>query len=163
MNIFIENSKRWFLPLLLCTLLWVVISKADPASWIVGLPSIAFAVIVIDRLHVGGKQGIRAGLLPGFIAWFLWNSLRGGVDVALRALKPRMPLQPGFIRYSMRIPQGQARLFLVNVVSLLPGTLSADIEGDELVLHCLDTAADIILEMSYAEQRVAVLFGLSRN
>lgn len=163
MKEFVGFSKRWMLPLLLCVLMWVVISKGDPDSWVVGVPTIAFAVIVIDRLHFRGKQGIRAGMLPGFILWFLWNSLRGGVDVALRALKPRLSLQPGFIRYPMRIPQGHARLFLVNVVSLLPGTLSTDIEGDELVLHCLDTAADIIVETGTAEQRVAVLFGISQD
>lgn len=163
MNIFIRSSKQWLLPLLVCILLWVVISKANPASWIVALPSIAFAVIVIDRLHVRGKQGIRAAMLPSFIAWFLWNSLRGGVDVTLRALKPRLSLQPGFLRYPLRLPQGHARLFLVNVVSLLPGTLSADIEGDELVLHCLDTGTDIIGETGYAERRVALLFGIPQD
>lgn len=163
MNLLTGFSKRWLLPLLLCVMLWVVISRADPASWIVALPSIAFAVIVIDRLHVRGKQGIRAAMLPGFIAWFLWNSFRGGVDVTLRALKPRLSLQPGFLYYPLRLPHGHARLFLVNVVSLLPGTLSADIEGDELVLHCLDTGADIIVETGYAERRVAGLFGIPRD
>lgn len=163
MNRVIRYSKRWLQPLLLCILLWVVISRGDPASWIIALPSIAFAVIVIDRLHVRSKQRIHAALLPGFIAWFVWNSLRGGVDVTLRALKPRLSLQPGFLHYPLRLPRGHARLFLVNVVSLLPGTLSADLEGDELVLHCLDTGADILLETGDAERRVALLFGIPRD
>ena len=163
MKIFTGFSKRWLLPLLLCVLMWFVISKGDPASWIVGLPCIALAVFAIERMHTRGKLSIRAGLLPGFIAWFLWNSFKGGVDVALRASRPRLSLQPGFLRYPLRLPQGHARLFLVNVVSLLPGTLSADIEGNELVLHCLDTGADIIVETSDAEQRIAVLFGISQD
>jgi len=163
MKIFIRVSKRWLLPFILCTLMWVVISRGDLTSWVVGLPSITLAVIVIDRLHARGKQGIHVGMLPGFIAWFLWNSFRGGIDVALRALKPRLSLHPGFIHYPLHIPQGHARLFLVNVVSLLPGTLSADVEGDDLVLHALDTGADIIVETAYAERRIAELFGLSQD
>ena len=163
MKILIKFSRHWILPLLLCVLLWFVISRGDNASWIVGLPCVVLAVIAINRLHTRDKWTIRAGLLPGFIVWFLWNSFRGGVDVALRALKPRLSLQPGFLRYPLRIPQGHARLLLINAVSLLPGTLSADIEGDELVLHCLDTGADIIAETDYAEQRVAILFGISRD
>ena len=163
MKIFIEFSKQWLLPVLMFVLLWLVLTDGEIASLIVGLPCIALAVFAIKRLPIKDSHGIRAGLLPGFAAWFLWNSLRGGVDVAMRTFKPRMPLHPGFVRYSLNIQHENARIFLVNIVSLLPGTLSADLEGDELVLHCLDTAADISTETGYAEQRVALLFGLSQH
>lgn len=63
----------------------------------------------------------------------------------------------------MTLPQGQARLIMVNVVSLLPGTLSADIEGDVLVLHALDTTTDVIAETRNAEQRVSALYGFDKG
>jgi multicomponent Na+:H+ antiporter subunit E len=99
-------------------------------------------------------------MLPGFTAWFMWHSMRGGVDVARRALAPQMRLHPGFLRYRLRLPPGHARLFLTNCISLLPGTLSADIEGNELVLHALDTGANVIAETREAERRVGELFGM---
>jgi multicomponent Na+:H+ antiporter subunit E len=163
MKIFIEFSKQWLLPMLLFLLLWLVLTDGEWDSLIVGLPTIALALFTIKRLHKRNSRGIRAGSLPGFAVWFLWNSLRGGVDVALRTFKPRLPLHPGFVRYPLNIQHGNARIFLVNIVSLLPGTLSADLEGDELVLHCLDTGEDISTEMGYAEQHVALLFGLPQH
>ncbi|MGA9819917.1 MAG: hypothetical protein WBQ54_23770, partial [Pseudolabrys sp.] len=42
--------------------------------------------------------------VPGF----LYQSIVAGVDVALRALNPRLPLQPGFVIYPMRLPPSAA-------------------------------------------------------
>lgn len=163
MNKFIVASKRCLLPFLIYGLIWVIISKGDFTSWVVGLPSIALAVTITDRLFAMRIQKVNISLLPGFIIWFLWHSLRGGMDVAWRALQPSVQLDPGFLHYHMTLPQGQARLIMINVVSLLPGTLSADIEGDVLVLHALDTTADVIAETLNAEQRVSALYGFNKG
>jgi len=163
MKVFIRFCRRWFLPLLLCVLLWVVISKGNLSSWVVGLPCIVIAVVAYQQLRVHGKPAIHVRLLPGFSIWFLWHSLRGGIDVAWRALQPKVQLQPGFLHYRLTLPPGPARLFLVNVVSLLPGTLSADIEGDVLLLHALDTSADITAEISEAESRITALYATSES
>jgi len=152
---------RWLSPLVLLGLLWGVVAKGDAASWVVGLPSIALAAVAFDRLRGQRTLGFRPWMLPEFAAWFLWHSLRGGADVAWRALQPQMPLHPGFLRYRLALPPGSARVFLVDCLSLLPGTLSADIEGDELVLHALDTGADVIAETREAERRVEKLYGIS--
>lgn len=154
---------RWFLPLVVLGLLWGLIAKGSAASWLVGLPCIMLASVAFDRLRDQPKSRLRPWVLPGFAAWFLWNSLRGGLDVAWRALQPRMPLQPGFLRYKLALPPGPGRVFLVNCVSLLPGTLSADIDGDELVLHALDVGANVIAETREAERRVEILYGTSEG
>ena len=162
MNSLIVAGKRWLLPFLFYGLIWFILSKGNFSSWIVGLPSIAFAVIATDRLFAPGKEKVRISALPGFVIWFLWHSLRGGLDVAWRALQPRVQLKPGFLRYPMALPPGRARVFMVNVISLLPGTLSADIEGDVLVLHALDTSADVIVETREAETRISALYSSDR-
>ncbi|MBT8127045.1 MAG: hypothetical protein HKP12_00495 [Gammaproteobacteria bacterium] len=90
MREFIRFCKRWLLPLLLCTLLWVVISKGNPSSWVAGLPCIIIAVVAYQRLRVHSKPSLRLSLLPGFSIWFLWHSLRGGIDVAWCALQPKI-------------------------------------------------------------------------
>jgi multicomponent Na+:H+ antiporter subunit E len=130
---------------------------------VVGLPCIIIAVVAYQRLRIHDKPTLHLGSLPGFSIWFLWHSLRGGIDVAWRALQPTVQLQPGFLHYRLTLPPGPARLFLVNVVSLLPGTLSADIEGDVLLLHALDTSADITAEVSEAESRVTALYLTSKS
>ena len=146
------------IPFIFLTILWSIIAKGALSSWVVGLPCIVAAVVAYQRLRVDGKPALQIRLIPGFSVWFLWHSLRGGIDVAWRALQPKVQLQPGFLHYRLTLPPGPARLFLVNVVSLLPGTLSADIEGDVLVLHALDTGSDVTTEVHEAETRVSALY-----
>lgn len=139
---------------------WVFLTEASASSWLVGLPCILAAFVMHRRICRSSDYSIRLERLPAFSAWFLWHSLKGGIDVARRAAKPRVSLNPGFIDYPLTIPPGQARTFLVNVVSLLPGTLSTDLEGNVLVLHTLDTTVAAHAEIDAAEKRVTSLYGI---
>jgi multicomponent Na+:H+ antiporter subunit E len=71
-----------------------------------------------------------------------------------------MSLQPGLVRHRLRLPAGVCRVSLANVVTMLPGTLSADLVDDELVVHTLDTGRDMHAMVLDLEPRIAALFGL---
>ena len=75
--------------------------------------------------------------LPRFSAFFLTQSVLGGIDVAKRALAPKLRLNPGFLDFSCAIRNPASRLLFVNCISLLPGTLSADLQGRALRIHYL--------------------------
>lgn len=144
----------------LLTGLWWALVPDEPASWIVGGPAVALAAWGAGRL--ASPQARRVSL-PGalrFVPYFLRTSLQGGVDVGWRALHPRLPIDPAFVRHPLRLPEGTARTFLVNVVSLLPGTLSAEVEGSTLVLHVLSHSDQSARGVVVLERRVADLFGL---
>lgn len=42
----------------------------------------------------------------------------------------------------------------------MPGTLSVELQGQTMLLHCLDTRQDVRADVAAAERRVARLFGL---
>jgi len=62
--------------------------------------------------------------------------------------------------YSLKLPIGPARIFFSNTVSLLPGTLSADLEEDRLTVHILDERLSLLESLQLLESLVAGLFGL---
>lgn len=95
-----------------------------------------------------------------FTPFFLWRSLQGGADVAWRAFHPSMPIVPAVIDYPLRLPRGLPQVFLANIVSLLPGTLSATLDGPALKLHVLDSRGDFMTELKALEQRVARMCGV---
>ena len=64
------------------------------------------------------------------------------------------------MEYSVGLPDGAPRLFMANVVSLLPGTLSVELSGDCLKVHVLDATAPVFDELRRLESRVADLFVL---
>jgi len=98
--------------------------------------------------------------LPLLIPFFFWQSLRGGVDVALRAFKPRLPLAPAIIDYRLRLPNGPAPVMMASLVSLMPGTL-AMISGTRLRVHVLDKTAEHHEALERLERLVARVFGVA--
>lgn len=141
-------------------LLWLVITEGRPGSWVVGLVFVAAATWLSLALHQSPGWRLRPLGLLRFVPYFAWYSLRGGVDVAWRALHPRMPLNPGLLEYQLRLPTPAARVFLAGVLSLLPGTLGARIEGPRLIVHALDLEQNLPEALAELEVRVADLFDL---
>jgi multicomponent Na+:H+ antiporter subunit E len=101
---------------------------------------------------------VLRGLL--LLPFFLWQSLYGGIDVALRALRPRMPLAPTVFDYRLRLPPGPAPVMMASLVSLMPGTL-ATVSGTRLRVHVLDATRDYQDELELLEAQVAWVFGVA--
>ncbi|MEN8107930.1 MAG: Na+/H+ antiporter subunit E [Pseudomonadota bacterium] len=143
----------------LFALLWWILTEGAMNSWLVGVPVVVFAVLASGALLPGISWS-----LPGivcFVPFFLWHSLYGGVDVARRALHPRLPISPGLLDYRWRLPPGLPRVFMANTVSMLPGTLSAELDKEFLRVHILDQTGAFASELTVIEARVARLFGLN--
>jgi multicomponent Na+:H+ antiporter subunit E len=82
---------------------------------------------------------------------FLCQSVLAGVDVARRALDPRLPLRPGFATYPVRFPPGAARNAFTTLTSLLPGTVPAGEVQGQLVYHCLDVDQPVVSQLAAEE------------
>ena len=141
--------------------LWWLIVQGRADAWLVGLPTVALAALA--SVHLGGDALTRLSLagLVAFLALFLTDSVRGGVDVARRTLGPGLRIQPGFHKYRLHISHPAARVLLINCIGLLPGTLAADLDGDHAELHLLDTGMNPDPQLLRLEQAVARLFGLT--
>jgi multicomponent Na+:H+ antiporter subunit E len=140
-------------------ILWLVLSGPDSSSWIIGVPAIVGAVWAKSRLS-GNRIGRLSPLgVIRFIPFFLWESLKGGTDVALRVLGPQVRVNPGYLDYPLRLRRPSARVLFMDVVNLLPGTLTADIQGDWARIHTLDRGGDPVQSLMDLEARVAALFG----
>ncbi len=140
---------------------WLIIAGIDPASWLIGLPAVLAASLLNWHLKPAGARAPRLGPALIFIPFFLGSSLKGGADVAWRVLRPRMRIAPGLHRYRLRLQEPSARVLLLNTLSLLPGTLSADLRDDTLTIHALDASDPSMLatEIARLERRIGGLFG----
>lgn len=138
--------------------LWWLLSGGAPGSWLVGIPAVLAAAWAARRLGIGERWKISASGLLRFLPLFLWESLRGGIDVARRTLSPRLRIQPGFTFYRTGLQQPSARVFFANCVCLLPGTLAADLQRDRLRVHMLDTGLDPQVELQRLERAVALIY-----
>lgn len=141
--------------------IWWLLTDGTVSSLWIGLPAVLIAlltsVVLLPPVHLVWYECLR------FVPFFLVRSLIGGVDVAWRAVHPRMPIAPELIEYPIRLPAGLSQVFMANTVNLLPGTLSAALDKHILTVHVLDGRRDNLTELEVVEHYVARLFGLSLN
>lgn len=143
--------QRW----VLLSVLWLVISSANPSALIPGLIFAAAGTWLGAWLLPTGASRLRLGPVLRLMPGFAWRSLLGGIDVAWRALRPRMPLAPGWFVYRTTLPPGAARVSFGNEISLTPGTLAAGGHEDDLYVHCLDRHRPVAAMIEREERRVA--------
>lgn len=160
-SIFVDMSARRFAASLLgYAFLWYALTRADPASWVVGVPTV-LAATAVGLACRGPRWRLSARGVVRFAAVFLTESLKGGVDVAARVLRPRVPIAPALIDYETSLlGETQARAFFVLCVSLLPGTLVASIEDDRIIVHALDAGEQVPQDLVRLEKIIADLFRL---
>ncbi len=140
--------------------LWYFLTDGHEASWRVGIPVLIAGTSASLLLRSPHPWTWRLAGLGRFFPVFLWLSWRGGFDVTVRAIHPHCPLTPGLLTYHLGLPIGPGRIFFANTVSLLPGTLSADLEENRLTVHVVDKNLPILENLQTIESLVAELFGL---
>jgi len=142
---------------------WIVLIGAAPADSVAGLAAGAGAAWASLRLVPPGAARVRPAALLGLVPRFLWQSVVAGVDVARRALDPRMPLRPGFVRYACRLEPGLTRNAFATLTSLLPGTVPVEDDGETLLYHCLDVEQPVVAQLSAEERRLSLVFPGARG
>ncbi len=144
---------------------WLLLSGHDSALLITfgALSALAVAAIarrmaLVDReghpLHLGWSA-------PGYWLWLVWQIIIWNLDVARRILDPRLPIDPTVIRLRTGQKTELGRVIYANSITLTPGTVTIDIEGDEVVVHALSGAAARDLETGEMDRRVSRMEGRS--
>jgi multicomponent Na+:H+ antiporter subunit E len=149
---------------------WFALSRrASPLFVVIGVVSAATITIVTRPITSASlsPDGERLPLsrLPGAIVrgvlfswWMAGRILVASVQLAVIALSPKMPLDPCTVRFRTQLRRPLARTTLANAISLVPGTLTVDIVGDELVVHALSPTQVDDLVSGRLQNKVAALF-----
>jgi len=158
----IKVSASWATNLyrgVLFVLIWWGLTDGVASSWWIGVPAVILALIA-SRALVPPSAFLWFELLK-FVHFFLWHSLLGGADVARRVFQPKMPIAPDLIEYPLRLPPGLSQVIMSNTVSLLPGTLIAELDRNVLKVHLLNRNKDSFAELEAVEERIARMSGIS--
>ena len=143
---------------------WLILYGVRPAGLPVGVAAAIMATWASRRLLPPGRGILRPIALVRLVLRFPLQSIIAGVDVAWRALDPRMPLQPGFVVYQSRLPSGPMRNAFCTMTGLLPGTLpSGSNENGDLVIHCLDVSQPVIEQLAAEEAELQQVLGGARD
>jgi multicomponent Na+:H+ antiporter subunit E len=139
----------WFL------FLWFVLSGADLRDIPAAAGAVAAATWTSLRLLAPRASRASPPAITRLALRFLYESVVAGTDVARRALDPALPLRPGFVVYPIGLPPGAGRNMFATLTSLLPGTVPAGEENDQLVYHCLDIGQPVVAQLAAEEEALS--------
>ena len=155
----LRSSAMWTLALLA---VWLILTAGDLASLIIALPFIAMAILLQPVAENRSEKSSLLVNISGLLqfAWFfILESLRGGIDVSRRVLAAKTRVDPVFYDYSMQLQIPYAQQLFISSISLLPGTLCADLHNDQLRIHTLDQEMDTTQGIRRLESLVGKIFG----
>jgi multicomponent Na+:H+ antiporter subunit E len=150
---------------------WVVLSgKLDALHLAMGVLSAGFVawatrpLLALPPLLGGaGPAPVLSSRFLVYVAWLAGQILVASVQVAYVVLHPRLPIAPRVVRLAVPLPHNLARLTLANSITLTPGTVTLDVEGNEYVVHALTGAsARSVSAGGGIPRRVRSLFGAGR-
>ena len=75
--------------------------------------------------------------LPAFALALAWKILKANLDLAGIVVSPRLPVDPGMVEYRTFLAGDLPRTVFADSITLTPGTLTVELEGDLLRVHCL--------------------------
>ncbi|MFO7718044.1 MAG: Na+/H+ antiporter subunit E [Thermodesulfobacteriota bacterium] len=158
-NIFpIPTARALLVRTALFALLWAVLTEGEGLVSVWTLPGIGAGVIVSFLLWPSKDWKWRFRPAVRFIPYFFWHSFLGGLDVAKRALSPRIQIRPEIIDFPFILEKEPARVVFLWAVSLLPGTAGVDLQENTARIHILDTGIADVTSLRVLESRIAAMF-----
>lgn len=147
----------------LFALLWWGLCEGRLHAPFLALLAIGLAVAASLLFVPPGSWKFRLMGLISFLPYFLYQSLVAGWDVSKRALSPRLPVSPSVIRYPLTLRSRAGRIFLVWIVSMLPGTASIALDAEYLTVHLLAGHLPHEERLRELEKKIEMLFANSND
>ena len=80
----------------------------------------------------------RSGYFLLYLGNLLIEIVRANVSVCHFVLSDKDEIHPVMVSFHTTLKSGLARVILTNSITLTPGTITVSLQGDEVIVHCLD-------------------------
>ncbi|MBH53296.1 MAG: hypothetical protein CMI18_02995 [Opitutaceae bacterium] len=107
-----------------------------------------------------GNRLTEIAKIPGYLLWLLWEIILSNIHILKLALTPGdiKGLDPSLIRVKTDLKTDYGKYILANSITLTPGTITIDIDGDELLIHSISRHTKMGVEEEIMEQKVSNVF-----
>jgi multicomponent Na+:H+ antiporter subunit E len=108
-------------------------------------------------------MGTRLGevlRLPGYSLWLLWEIVLSNIHILKLALTPGeiKELDPALVRIKTNLKTDFGKYALANSITLTPGTITIEIDGDEMLIHAISKHTADGVSSDVMEKKVAEVF-----
>jgi multicomponent Na+:H+ antiporter subunit E len=138
---------KWLMCLLAVFALWMLLFWS-PDVWVIASGAVV-ALIASALLLDIFPDGLAKAVNPVrwfyfliYLPYFFYFCIKANIDVALRVIHPDVPIRPGIVKVHTTLEGEMAKTFLANSITLTPGTLTVDIDGQDLFIHWINISVD---------------------
>lgn len=134
--------KKYISNFIVCFVVWVLLAGTKIPELILGVVVSALLAALLWkllRLELTWKTPFALLLfIVAYIPVFILELVKANIDVLLRVLNPKLPINPGFVKVMTGLRTDFGKLVLANSITLTPGTISVDAEDDSIYVHWID-------------------------
>jgi len=132
-------------------LTWVLLTGSLATDEVV----LGMVVSLVVILAAGQRLALLSGLrltplaplhLLRYLGYFFGQLALSNLDVARRVISPTLPIHPELVEVRTGLRSDLGRMLLANSITLTPGTLTVEAEGDRLLIHWIDSTPGSDLE-----------------
>jgi multicomponent Na+:H+ antiporter subunit E len=138
--------------------IWLLLSgHYTPLMIFLGLLSALIVVILAARADLIDQEIQPILLKPSVLLYWFWlgrEIIKSNIDVARRILNPRLPISPNIFTVRAGQKTELGRVTYANSITLVPGTVTVDIDEDVFTVHALTQSAATDLKRGEMNRRV---------
>ena len=120
---------------------WLLMSgHFGPLLISLGIVSVLLVLYIAHRMDLFDRDTFPFHLKERIFIYWGWLAkeiFKANIDVAKIVLAPSMPISPRVVRVKATQKTDLGLVIFANSITLTPGTVTIDIEGDEMVVHAL--------------------------
>ena len=140
-------------------LLWLLLSESF-SLFHMGLGLlVALGVAWFNTDRSQSHSGIPQLRIVWYFVWLVGRIIQSGWHLSLLILNPALPINPKLIRYRTELQEESGIVLLSNSITLTPGTITAELNSQDLVVHAIDDESAQDVTSRRLEQQIAGLFG----
>lgn len=125
-------------------LLWIIFNgKFTVEILIFGIViSVAVYLFLWKFMDFSPKKELKTLLLvpQGFmyLCTLFWEIIKANCTVLMYIFNSKIEVEPVMVRFKGKLKEKEHKSTLANSITLTPGTITVDLDGDDYLVHCLD-------------------------
>jgi len=139
--------KKKIVQFIIYLLMWIFLTISFKVEDLMAGVVVALVVTVLTRklfpddvIKLLTPRRFLLALL--YIPYLVYYILLANLDVAYRVLNPYLPIKPGIVKVKTSLKNEFAKTILANSITLTPGTLTVEVDGDNFYVHWINISSD---------------------
>ncbi|MFP6675977.1 MAG: Na+/H+ antiporter subunit E [Pirellulaceae bacterium] len=139
-------------------LIWLLLSESLYGLHLAMGIVVAFGVAWLNTERMSTRATVRSWRVLWYFPWLMGRILKSGFHLSVLILHPALPIEPKMIRHRTELKDDGSIVLLGNSITLTPGTITVEVESQDLVVHAIDDNSAAAVISRRIEQKIDGLF-----